>query len=586
MDRASRESLSFIAMMRRRTAASTPEHKRSVASPSREHASPFAALQRVLGNRKLSTILVDNRAREGEADRVAAGGTIASPARATPHVSALRGGQPLSDALRGQLQPRTDADLSSVRVHTDATAAASAYALGADAFAFGSDVFVGDSAPRNDHVVAHEVAHVVQQRGTQPSVQRKKSDDVDQAGPSVAFDLWNLHLELRTYEQLLAASRFVVATLREDVAGFKGSQHMRDEVAAFIQKVEDWQPYLASEGGATITPATAKIARQWLAEAGTIRTKIYGEKAEAEQAQVRRELREARERAEEGADELDKLQPRIADQLRAAFRTEKPSHIKEWAEMAGTALGVGKDLRELAEKIGEELGIERDAEGAGRILLHDPVNVHPTAVVMEAEHASKLLEGLEKLAKGLALINLALAATDHEKKATEIQEGMHSLERASSVFGALTVLLPVTAHIGLIAHLYIEPMVKAISKLIDKLVDQMHEENKDWVELTGELGRPGAEPGSNKLDPNVLFHFMQTVMRASSAEQIPDVAENIADYFVEHREAIDAAITEEVPTRGWWWWRSLDSKKAKEWLFENRARVWALLYGSTTYNRP
>ena len=60
----------------------------------------------------------------------------------------------------------------------------------------------------------------------------------------------------------------------------------------------------------------------------------------------------------------------------------------------------------------------------------------------------------------------------------------------------------------------------------------------------------------------------------------------ISELQRDHREAIDAALTEEVPTRGWWWWRSLDSKKAKQWLFESRARVWALLYGSTSYGRP
>jgi hypothetical protein len=53
-------------------------------------------------------------------------------------------------------------DVSSVQAHTGADAKASAHAMGADAFATGNHVVLG----QNDlHTVAHEAAHVVQQRG-------------------------------------------------------------------------------------------------------------------------------------------------------------------------------------------------------------------------------------------------------------------------------------------------------------------------------------------------------------------------------------------------------------------------------------
>jgi hypothetical protein len=54
-------------------------------------------------------------------------------------------------------------DVSSIRAHTGAEAAASAQAMGAEAYATDDHVVLGRSADL--HTVAHEAAHAVQQRG-------------------------------------------------------------------------------------------------------------------------------------------------------------------------------------------------------------------------------------------------------------------------------------------------------------------------------------------------------------------------------------------------------------------------------------
>jgi hypothetical protein len=54
-------------------------------------------------------------------------------------------------------------DVSSIRAHTGPEAAGSAQAIGADAYATGDHVVLGRGADL--HTVAHEAAHVVQQRG-------------------------------------------------------------------------------------------------------------------------------------------------------------------------------------------------------------------------------------------------------------------------------------------------------------------------------------------------------------------------------------------------------------------------------------
>ncbi|TCO80661.1 uncharacterized protein DUF4157 [Plasticicumulans lactativorans] len=104
-----------------------------------------------------------------------AGAAPAAPATAT----AGNGGQPLPTTLRGFFEPRFGADLSTVRVHTDAAAAAHSRALQARAFTLGEHVAFapGAYAPHTSggrELLAHELAHVLQQRaGTGARVQRQ-----------------------------------------------------------------------------------------------------------------------------------------------------------------------------------------------------------------------------------------------------------------------------------------------------------------------------------------------------------------------------------------------------------------------------
>jgi hypothetical protein len=87
-------------------------------------------------------------------------------------------GHPLDDASRAYYEPRLGRDLSDVRVHTDADAARSARQVGALAYTVGADVVfaAGRYAPRQPvgrRLLAHELAHVLQQRQSGPVLQRQ-----------------------------------------------------------------------------------------------------------------------------------------------------------------------------------------------------------------------------------------------------------------------------------------------------------------------------------------------------------------------------------------------------------------------------
>jgi hypothetical protein len=85
-----------------------------------------------------------------------------------------RPGKPLDDDSRAFFEPRFGCDFSQVRVHDDASAARSAQAIAASAYTVGRHIVLADPRAADRGLLAHELAHVVQQRGApQPWVQRQ-----------------------------------------------------------------------------------------------------------------------------------------------------------------------------------------------------------------------------------------------------------------------------------------------------------------------------------------------------------------------------------------------------------------------------
>jgi hypothetical protein len=126
-----------------------------------------------------------------------AGGGSAVPA-VTPGVEAginslKGGGQPLPESMRAFFEPRFGMDFSGVRVHTDAQAAGTANSVQAKAFTTGRNIVfgAGEYAPYSGggrRLIAHELAHVVQQGAAgRPAVQRV-SNSADTRLPAAQAD--------------------------------------------------------------------------------------------------------------------------------------------------------------------------------------------------------------------------------------------------------------------------------------------------------------------------------------------------------------------------------------------------------------
>jgi hypothetical protein len=82
-------------------------------------------------------------------------------------IQASRGnGSPLDDGTRSKMEGGFGTSFDGVRVHTDSESDSLNHKLGAKAFTTGSDIyFRQDTSPSDHGLLAHELTHVVQQRG-------------------------------------------------------------------------------------------------------------------------------------------------------------------------------------------------------------------------------------------------------------------------------------------------------------------------------------------------------------------------------------------------------------------------------------
>ena len=99
------------------------------------------------------------------------------------------GGSPLPEQLMRKFESSLGADLSSVRIHTGETSAAANDAVGARAYTLGNDIHFGAGqydphSATGEHLLAHEVAHTVQQGSGAQRVQFK----LDVSSPGDALE--------------------------------------------------------------------------------------------------------------------------------------------------------------------------------------------------------------------------------------------------------------------------------------------------------------------------------------------------------------------------------------------------------------
>lgn len=114
-------------------------------------------------------------------------------------------GQRLKPSLRNFMEPRFGYDFGQVRVHTGQESSKLSQTIGAKAFTVGNNIFFNDKYFRPDshdgkHLLAHELAHTLQQTGGEKRIQRKPTN-------------WG-HFKASTYKILNVGGRDVGADMK------------------------------------------------------------------------------------------------------------------------------------------------------------------------------------------------------------------------------------------------------------------------------------------------------------------------------------------------------------------------------------
>jgi len=108
-----------------------------------------------------------------------------------PGSLATGGGDSLPGAVRAPLESSYGRPLGDVRVHTDGAAAEAAAGIQAQAFTSGNHIYFGagryqPGSPAGDHLIAHEVAHTIQQGGAGGLQAKLIQREPDKAAPAEA----------------------------------------------------------------------------------------------------------------------------------------------------------------------------------------------------------------------------------------------------------------------------------------------------------------------------------------------------------------------------------------------------------------
>ena len=131
-------------------------------------------------------------------------GGAKSPDNPAAVVAQLNGGRPLDTGVRSRMESAFGYDFSNVRIHTDTKAAGISSGLNARAITIGRDVAFasGEFQPGTlvgDALLAHELAHVVQQNGAESSAgplpkggaaYNTLEEDADQSAAGAVMSLW------------------------------------------------------------------------------------------------------------------------------------------------------------------------------------------------------------------------------------------------------------------------------------------------------------------------------------------------------------------------------------------------------------
>jgi hypothetical protein len=187
------------------------------------------------------------------------------------------GGQPLPQSERSFFEPRLDHNFSQVRVHTDARANAAATSANAKAFTTGSDVVfsTGQYEPgvnRGRKLLAHELTHVIQQKGT--TYRHFASEEALQRKLTYHRQIPEAEARKKGYlKEINEAIKALDEKLKKPASTLKSSERLKDVFATLLdleksRKITHWETSGAN-APASFEPLSGEMRIHYHAETST-----------------------------------------------------------------------------------------------------------------------------------------------------------------------------------------------------------------------------------------------------------------------------------------------------------------------------
>jgi hypothetical protein len=363
---------------------------------------------------------------------------------------------------------------------------------------------------------------------------------------------------LTTYDGLLAAGRFLTSRLTADVADVPEGESSRTACEDLVKQEQAWEPFLLGKGTQALDDAAVNQARVWY----TAFTKARQDLENYKKAKAMAAMRKGAADADEARSAVDKIPPQLADYQRGAFLARNDDLLEKLTTTIGKALQVSSALIEIHEKCMETVG------WLSNEITHSDELVEKFGPMAEIAH--KIVAAYEGLHAALTILSGGEGATEVDESMSKVSAGFGLVSAAGSLTGMASAYM---LYFGVILSAG-QACVKIVGVIIR---EHLHEFNKFFI-AQGDLNSVDwdAEPGGRE-----AFDFMVRVMHADSSTDIPTPVPAAVDKLMVHsEEEFEKGTGEEVPTKGFWFWKRSDPEKINYWLMKNRNNIWAMLYGS------
>lgn len=353
-----------------------------------------------------------------------------------------------------------------------------------------------------------------------------------------------------TYANLYNIARTLASDLEVELEEVEPDAPEMIEAREWLDGVRAWLPHLSARSTGNLDPIASRQAEGWYRDLERIRQRLRDYK----RRRIEQSLSDARRRLSQLAAQLRERRPELDESMRAAFLSQDENAIAQVANFVGNALDIGLGISELSRQMAEAIAQSRG---------------------MTIPSASRYAQWLDKVNRVLAAANLLYSVANMDAP-SELNEAMNEVNTLAGAFSAGGTLLGLAPHIGLYSNLYLVPLVQVITSRLGPLLDRHLHQLNVVAAHTGFSVEMSSEPGGWP-----MFFFMASVMRGRSSDNVPwPIPSAVGEYLLEWRDQFGAGTQQDLPTTGAWFWRSLDDSRIKDWIFGNRRRIWAMLYGS------